>query len=389
MSIDKPVFLGPIGPQALACLRSWGRRGLKAGMICVQGATAPPPRSRYLTDWVSVPREELHTPVARDKIGDFLSRFEAESLICVNERTAMWLQDERERFPPKTVLCLPRREEIANVLSKKAQASAARRAGFSTLPTYIIASKAFDTQSISQNHFPLCLRPTGDGPVRPRFKVLVVSDTQELQSLLNGISRLDGSIIAQPFKSLPNLVIHGARTRDGRVLALTSFLVDRKFQGVTLTIRHIKMPVGLSEKTAMFAQEMGLIGPFHLELLFDPDSQECHFLEVNNRLGGTTGKVLACGYDEPMLALAAFDCAEEPSMSLSTKSVTNRMALFSYIKAALTDKLTVLDYPQESNNARLRHATKAGVSFRDELVQFDDLPGSVGIYWQSFHSKLR
>jgi hypothetical protein len=105
---------------------------------------------------------------------------------------------------------------------------------------------------------------------------------------------------------LPNLVVHGARTIGGTSIGLHAFLVDRKFETVTLSIRPTVLEKDLEEKCIEFTNHFDVIGNYHFEFLIDRKNGSIYFLEINNRLGGTTAKVFALGYDEPLLALQSY-----------------------------------------------------------------------------------
>lgn len=374
----RPVILGQFGPPTLACIRSWGRQGFMPGMICVSSPGEKSPKSRYLRGHTMLPKEKLHTEEGIEHIAKFLHSFQADGLICISERTACWLQDQKHRLPGDTDLWLPPKDVIQNVLSKEQQIQAAREAGMNVLPTYLIQSPDFDISAIKAGHYPLCLRPSGR--ITPKFKVSLVESVQELRSFLQKVTRLQGTIIAQPFKNLPNIVIHGARTRDRRILHLQSFLVERKFEGVTLTIRPYTVPSAIMDQCSIFAQHMNLVGPFHFEFLFQPDTKDCHFLEVNNRLGGTTSKVLSCGYDEPLLTLAAYESAIISIQLLRNVTVSNKISLIKFLASDLKKKLTLMDYPQESHITRIFKTIICIALCKDEVISFNDIKGTFDFY---------
>lgn len=381
MHTIRPVILGQFGPPTLACIRSWGRQGFRVGMICVQDPGTPAPRSRHLSQSVRLPQNLLHTDEGISVVSRFLLDFQAHGLICINEATACWLQENRTQLPLKTALWLPSQKTIRDVLSKEDQIRAALESGLPVLPTYLISTPDFKPTSIHARHFPLCLRPSGI--IRPYFKVQLVSSPAALLSVLQGLEQLQGTIIAQPFKNMPNLVIHGIGTLDHEVLGIQAFLVERKFEGVTLTIRPWEISEKFRAQCTTFARNMHLVGPFHLEFLHDPNSGASYFLEVNNRLGGTTAKVLACGYDEPLLALAAYGAVPLPDMSMKSVTATNRLALLKCLLHAMTGRLSALDSSQEQMIVRLGRTLRAMAFFRDDVISFEDYSGSLGLYWSS------
>lgn len=382
----RPVILGAFGPPTLACLRSWGRAGLAPGLIAVRGPGEPRPASQYLAGSVDLSRDELYTERGLEIILRFLVDFGASGLTCIDENIAQWLNEQRPNLPATIPLWLPPSAMLRRVLDKAAQIEAARRVGLTVLPTWLFSSAAMD-EEIPADCFPLCLRPAAPGAVEPTFKVQNVASTEELRAFL-AAREFRGQVIGQPFRNLPNLVVHGTRTAAGETLGMAGFLVERKFQGVTLTLHPTALSDDFKARCAAFTEAMDLVGHYHFEFLADATTGENHFLEINHRFGGTTAKVLVCGYPEPLYALRAqgFDLpvnAVERPVTVSSLKALGKSAWF-----ALRGRLTALDYPEESTPRRLWSTVKCLATCRDEVLARDDLPGSVAFYLGDIPARL-
>ncbi|WP_028575400.1 hypothetical protein [Desulfonatronovibrio hydrogenovorans] len=375
----RPVILGQFGPPTLACIRSWGRAGMSTGMICVQEKQHTVPGSRYLSQYCLLPKDRLYTVEGLRVIAGFLESFRASGLTCINEKIACWIQENRASLPAKVKIWLPSIESIQNVLSKEQQIQTAAECGLPVLPTYFIDSLGYDLTRIEQGHYPLCIRPAGRGTISPGFKVKLINNPCEFRNFLSRVNVFQAKIIAQPFMNLPNMVIHGARSHGGPDIKVQGFLVERKFEGVTLTIKACKVGSDLLEKCAAFTEKFDVTGPYHFEFLFDPRKQESWFMELNARLGGTTAKVLACGYDEPMLALQAYGAAEKSLACLNTKSVTSRISLMKYILQSISGDIEPFDYPSERLSARLIHSIVIFLTYRDDVLSFKDVSGTLSL----------
>ena len=181
----KPVILSKFGPASLACIRSWGRQGMKVGMVCIQSSKELHPRSRYLTDYVLLHNEDLYNDAGIAIVANFLKTFQADGITCITEKIACWLQDNKYKFPERVSLWVPPKDVILNVLSKGRQIQAAQEANLTVLPTYVIESSNFNPSSIQSSHYPLCLRPSGDGMIKPDFKVKLLASPHALRSFLN------------------------------------------------------------------------------------------------------------------------------------------------------------------------------------------------------------
>lgn len=376
------VIAGKFSPPVLACIRSWARDGHRVGFVNLDDGCLISPCSRYLDRQAVLSSALLFRDKGILELKGFLEKFEADVLSCVDDKVACWLSDNTAVFDAKPALALPPSGMIRKILSKRFQNQLAAKVGFTVLPEYIIDKYNKESLSIHARHFPLCLRPSESAHVHPGFKVEQVRSSGQLDEFLRTKDIHEkGAIIAQPYKNLPNLVVHGIRTKTGDVRRLSSFLVEKKFEGVTLTIRPYPVGSGLLDKCAQFVESAGLTGNFHFEFLFDPGTREAFFLEINLRFGGTTAKVLACGYDEPMYALEAYGLSQAgKGIHLKNRIVSNKQALVKYMAKAAAGKLSPLDYPDEPLSGRIAAGIKGLFCFRDEVICLDDWKGSLSLY---------
>ena len=383
----RPVIVGGFGPPTLACVRSWGIQGLPVGMVWIGSKKEPRPSSKYLTESITIPAEKLYTPDGIEIIKEFLIRFRATGITCVAESVACWLNDHRQMFPDEVATWLPTNESIKDLISKQKQIEIARKVHFNILPTYLIDKNSETSDHIPKNHFPLCLRPDDPATVTPVFKAHLVHSQEELIKYVKSMQKIDGPIVAQPFMRLPNLVVHGARTVNGDSIGLQGFLVGRKFEGVTLTIRPINVERDFLDKCGQFTDYFNVTGNYHFEFLVDKKNGSVYFLELNNRLGGTTAKVLACGYDEPLLSLQAYGAVpifHQPSTvvhrPLTNVTVSSKQALLKYFYYTIRGRLTPLDYPWEPKPIRILKTIYGFLRYRDDVFMFRDLRGSLALY---------
>lgn len=375
----RPAICGAFGPTTLACLRAWGRRGWEPGILAVEKPGDVPPASRYMRFSGQLPAGAVGMEHGLRIVEDFLSRNRVASLLCVEETAAMWLDSHRERLEKLAKLWVPPASVLARSLSKGAQVELASEAGFDLLPTYALRLGE-DLPGIPEDEYPLCLRPQEAGKVRPAFKVDLARSRDGLVDFMKRLTSTEAPVLAQPYLDAPNLVVHGARTPDGRELGLAAFLVERKFEGVTLCIRPHPMPEGLADKCRAFTAGLKLVGNYHFEFLLDPASGRAYFLELNPRFGGTTAKVLALGYDEPGLAVEAFGGPKAPAWAPGSGVAGNRLAVVKCLAAALRGRVTPLDYPSASKMRRAMDLSWFFCALRDEVLSLDDLRGAAGLY---------
>lgn len=385
------VIIGRFSPPILSCMRSWGRQGYKTGLICIDDGCGLIPRSRFLYKSVRLSPHRLYQDQGILEISSFLKEFDADVLTCVDDNIACWLNDNIRHFEKKLLIALPSSLTIKTILSKTWQNNLALQAGFKVLTEYIIDNLNHEILKIDSNQFPLCIRPSEPGHIEPHFKVNLVQSSDELVKFIKNLSiEKEGKIIGQPFKNLPNLVIHGIRTKDGDVKYLYPFIVERKLEGVTLTLRPFPgINSDLLDKCRQFVCSAELTGTFHFEFLFDEKTQEAFFLEINLRFGGTTAKVAACGYDEPIYALAAYGIGKDcRPPEIKYRTVSNKQALLKYMGKAIFKKLTPLDYPEGSMTEKIVSAVKGLFFFHDEVLSLGDVKGSFNLYMNNIFQIL-
>jgi hypothetical protein len=245
-----------------------------------------------------------------------------------------------------------------------------------------------------KDHFPLCLRPDDPAKVAPVFKFSLVYSKEELFAYVKSMKTLDSPIVAQPFMHLPNLVVHGARTVNGNSIGLQGFLVERKFEGVTLTIHPTNLEQDLLDKCVRFTDYFNVTGNYHFEFLLDRKTGSSYFLELNNRLGGTTAKVFL-DLMNPLVAvygvLPTLCRNQQPATSfhrLSTKNVTSKQALLKYFYYTIRGRLTPLDYPSEPSLVRIAKTVYGFLRYRDDVFTLRDIKGSMALYFGNLRSKI-
>lgn len=384
----RPVIVSTFSPPALACIRSWGRQGWEPGMICIRSEREAKPASRHLYGWETLAPEKLHTDEGIQIISHFLKKFRASGIISINEQISCWINEHRQMLPPETAVWLADNSVFNEILSKHRQNAVAKQTGMELLPTWLL-DKNTNVQDIDYSYFPLCLRPDVPGGIRPSFKVHIVPSPEQLGKYLRHFDEIRKPIIAQPFMNLPNLVVHGTRTLTGNTIGLQAFLVDRKFEGVTLTIQPVDLLKTLRKQCIEFTDFFDLVGNYHFEFLFDPKTGKNWFLEINNRLGGTTAKVYPCAYDEPALALAAYGIPGNTHRKRKQIIVSSKTALLKYLWFTMKNRLTPLDYPAESAGAKVAKTLYGLFFYADDTLNLRDMKGTLAMFGGNLLAKLK
>ncbi len=325
----------------------------------------------------SIPWGIEKSPQALEQVLRFVRSVKAEAISSDDEATLLWLARHRAELEPDCRVMASPVAAIERLMQKSEQSALAKAAGFSVLPTWLVAPGE-DGTLLPDADFPVCLRPTRMNSVEPPFKAERIADRSELNAFLGQLA-WTSPLIAQPFCLGPNLVLHGVRRADGTMLAMSCFRTVCKHRGFALTIEPCELPEAVRQAAERFAALADLQGAFHFDLLQSADSGEVYFLEVNFRMGGTTAKVVRLGYDEPMLALAAFGLAapQKPPKLPQARRVTGKRMLTGRLLDSLLHPAGALDYPMSSRWGRFWSSAAQWVTVPDALLSWKDIRGSL------------
>ena len=297
------------------------------------------------------------------------------ALTTLSEALALKLHErQRSGSFSGTELLLNTPEVYDFLESKVRQADLAARAGLPLMPTHVLDkhSERLDAEG------PLVLRPDIARTVQPAFKAKLVDDAQQALAVARSMTSPDGKIVAQRFVAGPNLVIHAARAKDGSWDHHEAFYTEIKSGGLAVALRPCPLPPGLLDACRRFEQEVGLRGVFHYDFILDEASGNAFFLEVNPRLGGTTGKVYAAGYDEPAMLAAAYveTGAHHVALDGPRRPSISRIAAARYALALLRHAPSRLDHPPRRDGRAFGGLVKGLFLHRDEIFRLTDLIGN-------------
>lgn len=342
--------------------------------------TAPCGWRRYSSSLVggaSLPPECINTAKGLESIRELATSFRADAIVALNNNLMVWLAQNRSLFEPACKLMMPSVAALEWENSKCRQIELAKLVGFEVLPSYYLL-KISDWLTVPTEHYPLVLRPDRkQGNTKP-FKVKTVFSPSELRTLLTQWDTDCGPMIAQPMVSLPNLIVHGARSENGDILALQAFLVPRKFEAVTLTIQPLQFPLELEKGCRDFVAQAGITGCFHFEFLYSPSPRRAWFLEINVRLGGTTDKVTALGFDETTYLLQSYGIIDitQDKPSPGRRIAANKRALLKHAVRAASGQLSEVDYPPGPRYLQVIRSLRDLLLAKDSIFDWRDWRGA-------------
>lgn len=240
--------------------------------------------------------------------------------------------------------------------------------------------------------YPVVARPDSPAGSKPTFKVELLNSAEEYRTFLNRFQNIDPPLIVQPLVKGPNMVVHGYRSAEPRRSSFYAFIVEQKYEGVTLTMRSIALDRDIENACRIYCDLLDVEGCFHFELIQDTASGVWYFLEVNGRLGGTTAKALRLGYDEPHALLIAFDVLR-PDIEANGRNykavVSNRRAMAKFTYNLITGRTTSLDYGAKTSARAFLDIIRGWITWRDEIFYMGDLHGTWAYEMQQLSDWLR
>jgi hypothetical protein len=219
----------------------------------------------------------------------------------------------------------------------------------------------------------------------------VVDDAPALQRHIDALAFGSTGIVAQPLVRGPNLLVHAWRAPGGRWGGQVAFRVDVKHRGLTVLLRPVDLEAATAAGCARMAQALGLEGVFHFEFIEDPGSGRAYFLDLNPRLGGTTGKVLAAGFDEPLALLATMQEGPQPGVAIlaqGLRAAGGKHQALAALWSALRGRSTEADYPYPDLGRLLPQLAGQLLHGRDELLRADALPSLLGFVLYQLAKRL-
>ena len=360
-------MLGPLGPAQIACLASWRQSGIRTHFLHTEPSPLPKALRRIADRYDHLGSLAPLDEARAAQIGAVLTAAGSDRLTCLSEQVTLRLWRFRSLLGPEVTLLTSPADVIVAMESKALQVNLARASGFDVLPTTLLTSA--EQASAGGISYPLVLRPDR-ASLDPSFKAMFIHGADELERFFAGRAPGAPAVVAQRFIDGPNVVVHGSRSTSGELLGLSGYIVRLKNDGVSVTLEPWALPLSLSAACNAFAVRAGLVGVFHFDLLFDVATAGVWFLEVNARLGGTTAKVCASGYDEPKALLWAFGLSAPPTLALSTAvPVVNRLAALRCLIKAVRGSGSPVDHPFPSRRAVALRSLRAMFGFRDEVLR--------------------
>ena len=376
-------IVGPLGPAQLVCLRSWRRAGITTAFFHVGDRRLPVSLARIADIYRFLPEGGI-SETNLSWIGNECAALGVGAITALAEQVALklWSHKRAGGFP-RTRLLLNEPTLYGELESKLRQVTLAEQAGLPVLRTIALTS-AEDVATLP----PSCnyvLRPDIARLVRPMFKAELIQIPGCAEEFVASLDLGGSQLIAQPFVTGPNLVIHGARAGDGSWDHHEAYITEIKFNGLAVSLKPHRLAPELLEACRRFEAYSGLNGVFHYDFVMDKVSGSTYFLEVNPRLGGTTAKVFAAGYDEPRQLVAAHLpelLMPIPSQIGKRHHAISRIAAVKCAVMASRRPLSAIDFPADSRTRFIGRAIGGILGYRDEIFSLSDIRSNLAYLTQ-------
>ena len=387
--MNTPPFVaifGPLGPAQLAVLRSWKRAGVPTCFIHIVSREDRHFVATLATHYLPVESDALESNETKQRITAELNRLGVKGAAAVGYSNSLYMDHLKRQHGLDATIYGIGEGQIGFMNSKLAQNDCASAVGLKCLPTSVVRPECNDPDPLLA--FPLVARPDNPNHFKPNFKMELLHGPRDLEVLLGRFLERQGKIVLQRFENLPNLIVHGFRSPDGRQGPMATFLVQHKFEGVSLAIKPWSTNGRIEEKCRLFCDRAGIVGPYHFEFLFDKKIEDFFFLDFNGRLGGTTAKVYTLGYNEPLSVLEAFGHIPVGSVKYEnqlagTGCATSHVALVKAIKRKLVGRFSKIDYLPHDGMRAIFNLAYGFATWKDEVIDWRDPCGTIAYFYQS------
>lgn len=364
------AIVGPFGPAQLTCIRSWKAKGMNVVFIHLAEEDIDVWQIHSLVDdYLRLTTKQYLSEEGRALLFAFLVEKRVNGVTALSYSTIRRIHQlsQHSEWPESLTPWVVRYETLDFLEAKREQTALAESCGMCVAATAYLATS--EDVAIVDFPFPWVLRPDGPNSVSPMFKVEFIESISQFANFLSRSVRIQKPVVAQPFLNGTNIVVHGARSATGAANLHYAFEVPSMLDGVSLTLRPIPMPEQLAQSCKEFVDRAGIVGVYHFEFRQSDVNDKYYFLEINGRLGGTTGKVFRLNYDEPWLMAQCFnsDSLQPQELTLAS-TASNRLAILKAIRLTFNGRLTVFDYPSGKLHTRLANLFLGVFVWRDEIL---------------------
>jgi predicted ATP-grasp superfamily ATP-dependent carboligase len=299
------VCVDGMGINALATVRSLGRRGVPVHVVALKGSRQIASASRYCTSHTQVPdRDALYAALS-----EFAQRHAGRPVLYVDNDAMIQLLAPHAAALQRHFRVVDPIGDARRLTDKAFQLHAAQQAGIAVPRTWFPASWA-ELHDIGRHTSKRLIAKPSPGGLAPGssadFKVLVGASAQALAAQLRGRVASPEQVLVQEYIEGDDDRIHAGlcyRSGDGRcfVLSARKLRQTQPGAGVMAVGQAVDTPE-VRDMTRRLAEALELRGALCTEFKLDPTDGKFYFIEWNPRPAYFQSLGWKAGFDLAYLA---------------------------------------------------------------------------------------
>jgi len=314
LTFSKVLLLDGYSTRTLACVRSWGQRGIR---FAVGGETRWDMSlfSRYAVEKFvyTSPKKDLKKFI--QDVNHHCRRFAADCIFPTSEAAIMACSIHRNELA--CVPVIPSEHDLQTVFSKANTLRIARSLGIAVPKTvHILDEKSYALHESSVK-FPAIVKSESSETMlstkaRTSAKTAYVCDRSELADECNKRLSAGQAILVQEFIDGYGVGISGlfSKGRPVAVLAHRRIRESDPLGGPSAVAETIEVEPGLMDSALALLGKIGYTGPAMVEFKIDRHNGRPYLMEINGRFWGTVLLAPAAGLDLPYLYWKMLNAAD-------------------------------------------------------------------------------
>jgi predicted ATP-grasp superfamily ATP-dependent carboligase len=301
----KVLLLDGYSTRTLACVRSWGRKGVP---FAVGGETRWDMSlfSRYTKEKFVYTSPKHNLSKFIQDVNHYCSEFAADRVFPTSEAAIMACSAHRNELA--SVPIIPRERDIQIAFSKANTLKIAQSIGIATPKTVHITDKSLQAIDGITLKFPVVIKSESSEVLlltraKTSEKTSYVFSRAELESECKSRLAKGQAVLLQEFVDGYGVGVSGLFA-EGRPVALLGHRRIRESNplgGPSAIAESIEIEPRLMEATTRLFEAVGFSGPAMAEYKIDRRSGQPYLMEINARFWGTVLLAPAAGLDLPYL----------------------------------------------------------------------------------------
>jgi len=255
--------------------------------------------SRHAAECVLHAKLDERRETALEQIRTYLAADGAvDALIPVNDSAMRLISSNRDAMPSHVALILPSPEIIDLCTAKEAMFDLCAELGVAVAPRRLARDRAELAAAVEAVGMPCIVKPVDDRAPLFGRKAVVLRCGRSLEAAVPSWPREHARLCVQRYVEGPrhNLVFAAQRGRLIGAVEFRSVRTDRSdATGYSTAVESVRPTPSIQGATDALLRRLNYSGVGMLQFIIDRETGESSFLELNPRLGGTSGAAEACG----------------------------------------------------------------------------------------------